>query len=336
MASAPAAPTPHHDDDVCNACESTSLIPHINRTTILRVANLCCVQEDLMIRSTLAGMKGIENVNVNVVGKYAIISHCPVACCAPTSLILAKLNEKRLGVSIREVANAEDDLEVIDCSNCYEKLIDINVVQLILVFFLFVAGLGLEYKSGEAIQTTESIGVYLCAIIIGLVPIAFESIKKLLVRGVTDIKLLMVIASVGSVLLDDYLDSALVVVLFLMSEVIEHYVKQYVAKAVDLTGGGIPRTATLLETNKAVPTSTLEVGDIILVRTGEIICTDGVVVEGSGTVDESGLTGEPIAIEKAVRATVLSGSILQSGYLHIRITVVPEDSSMQKINTGKS
>lgn len=326
----------HHDDEVCNACESTSLIPHAPRTTILRVANLCCVQEDVLIRSTLAGMKGIDSVNVNVVGKYAIINHCPVACCAPTSLILDKLNEKRLGVSIREVANANDEVEAINFSNCYEKLIDIDVVQLVFVFILFLAGVGLEYKSGKAVQTTVSIAVYLIAIIVGLVPIAFESFKKLIVRGVTDIKFLMVVASVGSVLLDDYLDSALVVVLFLLSEVIEHYVKQYVANAVELTGGGIPRTATLLESNKIVPTSALEVGDVILVKTGEVVCTDGVVVEGQGTVDESGLTGEPIAIEKAVRSTVLSGSILQSGFLHVRITVVPQDSSMQKINAGKN
>lgn len=330
--------TSHSDahDEVCAACESTSLIPHAPRTTILRVANLCCVQEDLMIRSTLAGMKGIDDVNVNVVGKYVIINHCPIACCAPTSLILDKLNEKRLGVTIREVVNSDDEAEAIDCSNCYDRLIDLDVVQLTLVFILFGAGVGIEYQTGDAEQSTISVAIYLCAIVLGLVPIAYESLKKLFIRGVTDIKLLMVIASIGSVLLDDFLDSALVVVLFLMSEVIERYVKQYVARAVEMTGGGIPRTATLLQTNKAVPTSALEVGDIIVVKTGEIICTDGVVVEGAGTVDESGLTGEPIAIEKAVDSSVLSGSILQSGFLHVRITVVPQDSSMQKINSGKS
>jgi cation transport ATPase len=326
-----------HDahDEVCAACESTSLIPHTFRTTILRVANLCCVQEDLLIRSTLADIKGIDNVNVNVVGKYVIINHCPVACCAPTSMLMDKLNEKRLGVTIREVASGDEEVEALSWSNCYERLIDPDVVQLSLVFVLFVVGVGIEYQSGDSAHSTISIAIYLCAIILGLVPIAYESLKKLLVRGVTDIKLLMVIASIGSVVLDDFLDSALVVVLFLMSEVIERYVKQYVAKAVEQTGGGIPRTATLVEANRTVPTSSLEMGDVLLVKTGEIICTDGVVVEGAGAADESGLTGEPIAIEKTVNSTVMSGSILQSGYLHVRITVLPQDSSMQKINTGK-
>lgn len=92
--------------------------------------------------------------------------------------------------------------------------------------------------------------------------------------------------------------------------------------------------ATLLDAG-SVSVSSLKVGDVLLVRIGDIVAADGVVIEGSGTVDESSLTGEAVPLEKTLKDLVHSGSILQSGYVHVQITVGPEESSMQKINLGE-
>lgn len=97
---------------------------------------------------------------------------------------------------------------------------------------------------------------------------------------------------------------------------------------------GIPRMANLLDVGPVL-VSSIKVDDVLLVRTGDIVAADGVVIAGSGTVDESSLTGEAVPLEKNVRDSIFSGSILQSGFVHVRVTVSPEESSMQKINMGK-
>ena len=137
-------------DEKCSLCNPESKIPHVFRTTMVKVANLCCIQEDLLIRSTLAGMKGVESVDVNVVGKYAIIKPCATPCCAPTSLLLQKLNDKRLGVSIRDVINnVEAVVEPTTIYNCYDRFFDTDVVKCAIVTFFFLVGLIIKFAAHE-------------------------------------------------------------------------------------------------------------------------------------------------------------------------------------------
>ncbi len=94
-----------------------------------------------------------------------------------------------------------------------------------------------------------------------------------------------------------------------------------------------PKTATVLRGGKEVevPVEQVAAGDEFVVRPGENIPVDGVVLEGSSAVDESTLTGESIPVDKEAGAAVSSGTMNQSGFLRCRATRVGQDTTLSQI-----
>ena len=90
-----------------------------------------------------------------------------------------------------------------------------------------------------------------------------------------------------------------------------------------------PQTAVIIKDNKEVTVSIDEVnkGDLFVVRPGENIPVDGVIVEGSTAIDESALTGESIPVDKTVNDTVSGATLNQSGFIKVRATRVGEDTT---------
>ena len=94
-----------------------------------------------------------------------------------------------------------------------------------------------------------------------------------------------------------------------------------------------PQTAVIIKDNKEVTVSIDEVnkGDLFIVRPGENIPVDGVIVEGSTAIDESALTGESIPVDKTVNDTVSGATLNQSGFIKVRATRVGEDTTLSQI-----
>ena len=94
-----------------------------------------------------------------------------------------------------------------------------------------------------------------------------------------------------------------------------------------------PKTATIMLDGQeaTVPVEQVKKGDIFVVRPGENIPVDGVVLEGSSAVDESTLTGESIPVDKAVGCTVSAGTLNQSGFIRCEATRVGEDTTLSQI-----
>lgn len=94
-----------------------------------------------------------------------------------------------------------------------------------------------------------------------------------------------------------------------------------------------PQTAVIIRDNKEVPVGIDEVnkGDLFIVRPGENIPVDGVIIEGSTAIDESALTGESIPVDKTVNDTVSGATLNQSGFIKVRATRVGEDTTLSQI-----
>lgn len=94
-----------------------------------------------------------------------------------------------------------------------------------------------------------------------------------------------------------------------------------------------PQTAVIIRDNKEVTVGIGEVnkGDLFIVRPGENIPVDGVIVEGSTAIDESALTGESIPVDKTVNDTVSGATLNQSGFIKVRATRVGEDTTLSQI-----
>ena len=92
-----------------------------------------------------------------------------------------------------------------------------------------------------------------------------------------------------------------------------------------------PDTAILADTGREVPTSSLQVGDVVLVKPGARIPADGAVTGGESSVNEAMLTGESLPVEKGTGSEVIGGSVNLNGALYVKVTRTGEDSTLARI-----
>jgi Cd2+/Zn2+-exporting ATPase len=309
---------------VCASCDPSSPVAHAIQVTRFRVANLCCAGEEKIIREALAKMTGVEHVAVNVVGRYAVVKHCPVECCAPSAEIMKVLNDLRLGVSIHDVGDHDED----DKGGIWLAECNLTSLHVATVFALFIAGLGtyLHHSTHE-----ESKWVFIASMVLGMPPIVKDACVSIFVRGCIDIHLLMVVAISGAIAGKEYFDGSLVVALFLTAELIEGMVMRYVQRAVRTSSASAMPKKAYLVSGKSVNVADLQIGDLVAIRAGEMVVCDGVVTKGEGVLDESSLTGESVPITKKVGSSVLSGTVVQNGYLEIKLEKSPQDSTFRRL-----
>ena len=102
-----------------------------------------------------------------------------------------------------------------------------------------------------------------------------------------------------------------------------------ISKLIDLA----PKTALVLRDGEEIeiPVEEVGIGDVVIVKPGQSIPVDGVIVEGHTSVDESAITGESIPVEKQVEDPVIAATINQSGYIRFRATKVGDDTTLAQI-----
>ncbi len=127
--------------------------------------------------------------------------------------------------------------------------------------------------------------------------------------------------------------AAMILTLITLGKMLEAYSKGKTTNALKGLMELAPKMATILSDGKelTVPVSNVKVGDIFVVRPGESIPVDGVVLEGNSAVDESSLTGESIPVDKTVGDNVSSATINSSGFLKCKANRVGEDTTLSKI-----
>lgn len=133
---------------------------------------------------------------------------------------------------------------------------------------------------------------------------------------------------------DLYFESAaMILTLITLGKTLESYSKGKTTNALKQLASLAPKTANVIRDGKEVSLGIddVELGDIFVVRPGESIAVDGVIVEGFGAVDESALTGESIPVDKTVGDKVSSATINQSGFIKCKATAVGEDTTISKI-----
>ena len=131
-----------------------------------------------------------------------------------------------------------------------------------------------------------------------------------------------------------YFDSAsMILTLIGLGKYFEARAKARTTDAVSQLVSLVPDTARVVRSGEEVeiPADDVRTGDILVVKTGERIAVDGVVVEGSAQVDESALTGESLPVEKAPGATVCSASFMRSGHVRMRATRVGSETTLAQV-----
>ncbi|WP_431982187.1 heavy metal translocating P-type ATPase [Streptomyces qinglanensis] len=161
----------------------------------------------------------------------------------------------------------------------------------------------------------------------------WEGLKALGDRTL-DVDLLMVVAALGAAAIGQVLDGALLIVIFAASGALEAIATARTADSVRGLLDLAPATATRIlpdGTAESVDAGRLDVGDLVLVRPGERVGADGLVVDGAGEVDQATITGEPLPVVKQVGDEVFAGTVNGTGALHVRVGRNPSDSVVARI-----
>ncbi len=141
-------------------------------------------------------------------------------------------------------------------------------------------------------------------------------------------------ADIHSWMHDLYFESAaMILTLVSLGKLLESRAKDKAADAVKSLATLSPKFATVLRDGKelSIPAAEVSVGELLLVRAGELIPVDGEVVSGVGSVDESALTGESMPVEKETGSGVRAACVLTTGALTVRATGVGEDTALSRI-----
>jgi Cd2+/Zn2+-exporting ATPase len=162
--------------------------------------------------------------------------------------------------------------------------------------------------------------------------IAISAIQALRVK-IVSIDLLVTVAAIGALFINNYWESAAVTFLFALGGALERATLNKTRKALSDLVDAAPETATVLRDGEAESVEVWELvpGDIVLIKNGEQVPVDGTVVTGHGGVDEATITGESVPAEKAEGEEVFAGTWLRSGLLRVKAVGIGSDTALAKI-----
>lgn len=152
-------------------------------------------------------------------------------------------------------------------------------------------------------------------------------------EGKLDIDFLMITAALGAALIGEWEEGALLLFLFTLSGALEEFAMDRTRRAIEALADLRPDTARVRrgDTEVSIAVDEVALGDVVLVRPGERLPVDGMVVQGSSTVDQSPITGESVPVHKHKGDEVFAGTINGGGALEIEMTKSAAESTLSKI-----
>ena len=286
--------------------------------TRVRIEQMDCPTEERLITDKLARQSGIEALQFNLMQRVLTIRHSAGALEPALQAI------RELGFT-PQVEGSEDQPAT-------DEQTDSG-----LPWRLIVAGVAAFMA--EVLHFTDTAPEWVVAVIaLGAILTAGLDVYKkgwIALKNLNlNINALMSIAVTGAILIGQWPEAAMVMVLFAIAERIE-------AKSLDRARNAIrglmaltPEQATVRQADgswQALGVAQVTIGAVVRLRPGERIGLDGEVIEGHSTVDQSPITGESLPIEKSVGDTLFAGTINQSGALEYRVSAAASNSALSRI-----
>ncbi|HEY4544083.1 MAG TPA: heavy metal translocating P-type ATPase, partial [Tissierellaceae bacterium] len=171
------------------------------------------------------------------------------------------------------------------------------------------------------------------ASLIAVMPIAIQAYQALRVK-VVSIDLLVTIAVIGAFFIKNFEESAIVTFLFLFGAYLEQRTLNHTRSAIKELTDLSPDTAFKKTVNgefEEVDVEDVDIGDILLVKTGAKVPVDGTIIIGEAIIDQSSITGEPVPVRKVKGANVFAGTIVDNGTIQVVASKVGEETTFGKI-----
>ncbi|MGP4076737.1 heavy metal translocating P-type ATPase [Halobacillus sp. K22] len=202
-----------------------------------------------------------------------------------------------------------------------------------MLVFLSSVIFGLTFLLQNYVSSYVLIVMYVAAMTLSGYQTFIKGAKNL-VKLKFNIDTLMTIALIGAVAIGEWREATIVAILFGLNEYLEGLGMEKARNSMEQLLKVAPKQATLLledGSERVVPIESLQEKDLVLVKAGEKIPSDGIVMEGSSSVNESAITGESLPVEKTAGEDLYGGSINNEGLLKVKVTRAYEDSSLAKI-----
>lgn len=185
---------------------------------------------------------------------------------------------------------------------------------------LFVLAGALVARAGGATWLTD--GLFLVGYIAGGYRQAIEGTTKLIRERELDVDLLMVVAAIGAATIGYWFDGALLIFIFALSGTLEGYASARTQRDIESLMALNPEEAVVVrEDGEArVSVDQLAIDDVVIIKPGERIPADGVVIEGTSLVNQASITGEATPVHRALGDDVFAGTINGQGGLRVRVT----------------
>ena len=202
---------------------------------------------------------------------------------------------------------------------------------LVIIASLVILGIGLYLEFFLKNDLFAQIAFFLVVIISGfeILKKAFFSIFKLKFN----MNVLMSFAALGSFFIGHGEEGASVMFLFFIAEFLEEYASERAKKSIDSLLKLAPETAIVLVNGKEKikHVHEIKIGEIIVVKPGDRIPLDGIVIKGISSVNQAPITGESMPVSKKVGDSVFAGTINEEGYLEIKVTKKSDQTIISKI-----
>lgn len=184
--------------------------------------------------------------------------------------------------------------------------------------------------------STASIIAYITAFVIGGFAKAKEGIEDTIENKSLNVEILMIIAAIGSAIIGYWTEGAILIFIFAISGALETYAMNKSHREISSLMDMQPEEAWLVRgafEPMKVTVSSLQVGDHLLVKPGERIPADGIIIKGISSIDEAAITGESMPVTKQINDEVFAGTVNLNGAITMNMTKPNSDTLFQKIIT---
>lgn len=222
-----------------------------------------------------------------------------------------------------------DDQENDEQVRSKESFIKRNIALIISLGFILVAVIS-QLSLDEDHLLTKAL--YILAIIIGGFDLFKEGFSDLIKLDFS-MESLMTIAIIGAAFIGEWAEGSIVVILFAISEALERFsmdkARQSIRSLMDIA----PKEALIRRNNveQLVSVDKIDIDDIMIIKPGQKIAMDGLVINGHSSVNQAAITGESVPVEKQLDDEVFAGTLNEEGVLEVKVTKKVTDTTIAKI-----
>ncbi len=286
------------------------------QTVALQIEGMECGCEATLIDRKIRALAGVQGHEINPITHQLKVSYDP--SCASIQDIIRSVSETGMKASLEKGQRARStwwrEKQQLALYGC-------GLLALIAFVASKLGALPLVYN-----------GIYILSVLTGVYYPARKAIVALINLTPT-IHLLMLIGSAGAMALGLWGESAVLIFVYSLGDVLESYAVDKARGALRSLTELMPREA-LVRTDKGEVVRAIEqvaVGDVVIVRPGERVPVDGRVVKGSSYVDQAAVTGEPVPVLRESGGEVFAGTINQNGSLEVKVEKAASETMLSKI-----